>query len=112
VEFKTRQRAGWSTRAFRALLALYPGEFRDEYGRELAMVFADRYHDASGFWQRAGVWIVALAGILKEAPEEHGYLMLQDLRYALKARAAVRPRASARRCVKASSCPGAGQPCE
>ncbi len=48
------------------------------------MVFADRYRDATGFWQRAGVWIEALAGILKEAPKEHRHIMLQDLRYALR----------------------------
>ena len=35
-------------RAFRALLALYPAAFRDQYGRELALVFVDRYRDAAG----------------------------------------------------------------
>ena len=41
--------ASWATpaptgcsRAFRFLLLLYPEEFRDEYGRELTLVFADR----------------------------------------------------------------------
>jgi hypothetical protein len=45
-------RRRWSNRAFGALLTLYPREFRDEYGREVAMVFADRYRDASGSWAR------------------------------------------------------------
>jgi hypothetical protein len=31
---------------------LYPGEFRDEYGRALALVFADRYRDAPNAWER------------------------------------------------------------
>ena len=50
----TRRRQ-WGIRAFRALLALYPGEFRDEYGREVAMVFTDRYRRATSARQRAGI---------------------------------------------------------
>jgi predicted permease len=73
-----------SLRAFRALLALYPGEFRDEYGRELAMVFADRYRDARGPGERARVWIDALIGVLREAPKEHMHMLMQDLRYAVR----------------------------
>jgi predicted permease len=74
----------WSVRAFRALLALYPGEFRDEYGRELAMVFADRYRDAMSAGERARVWIDALIGVLREAPKEHIHMLMQDLRYAVR----------------------------
>jgi predicted permease len=79
-----RGRAHWSVRAFRILLALYPGEFRDEYGRELALVFADRYRDAPDAWQRARVWCEAVAGVVREAPKEHGRLLMQDLRYAAR----------------------------
>jgi hypothetical protein len=32
---------------YRACLRLYPGEFRDEYGRELSLVRADRLRDES-----------------------------------------------------------------
>jgi predicted permease len=73
-----------SVRAFRALLALYPGEFRDEYGREMAMVFADRYRDATSVGERAQVWIDALIGVLREAPKEHVHMLLEDLRYAVR----------------------------
>jgi predicted permease len=66
------------------LLALYPGEFRDEYGRELAMVFADRYRDAAGTLQRLGVWVDAIYGLLREAPKEHLQLLKQDLRLAFR----------------------------
>jgi len=69
-------------RAFRVLLALYPAAFRDEYGRELALVFVDRYRDAAGPWDRARLWLEAIAGILVEAPKEHARMILQDLRYA------------------------------
>lgn len=74
-----------STRAFRALLALYPAAFRDEYGRELALVFIDRYRDATGAWDRTRLWAGAVAGILTEAPQEHVRMILHDLRYAWRA---------------------------
>ena len=72
------------TRAFRLLLSLYPGEFRDEYGRELALAFADRYRDAPTAWQRALVWVEAIGGVLREAPREHVHVVMQDLRYAVR----------------------------
>jgi len=71
-----------SSRAFRLLLGLYPAAFRDEYGRELALVFADRYRDAAGRWDRSRLWLEALTGIVVEAPKEHTRMILQDLRYA------------------------------
>jgi MacB-like periplasmic core domain len=72
----------WSTRAFRALLALYPGEFRDEYGRELALVFADRFRDQTTLFGKLRVTVEALGGVLREAPKEHVTMLVQDLRYA------------------------------
>jgi predicted permease len=71
-----------SVRAFQALLALYPAAFRDEYGRELALVFVDRYRDAGGQWERVRLWLEAVIGILAEAPKEHCRMILHDLRYA------------------------------
>ena len=61
----------FSRRAFQALLALYPAAFRDEYGRELSLVFTDRYRDATTRWDRAQLWVEAVVGILREAPQEH-----------------------------------------
>jgi predicted permease len=81
---RVRTRIPPSTRAFRALLSLYPSEFRDEYGREVVMVFEDRHRDASGIGQRALVWIEAIAGVLTEAPKEHARMVLQDLRFAAR----------------------------
>src|SRR5262249_48231727 len=71
-------------RIFRALLALYPCEFRHEYGREMAMVFADRYRDALNLWERALIWLEAVSGVLIHAPKEHCYMILQELRYAFR----------------------------
>src|SRR5436190_17311193 len=72
----------WSATVFRALLALYPAAFRDEYGRELILVFVDRYRDAGSAWERVRIWLEVLSGIAAEAPKEHGHMILQDLRYA------------------------------
>jgi putative ABC transport system permease protein len=79
-----RRTTNLSTRAFRALLALYPAAFRDEYGRELALVFADRYRDAAGRWDRARLWLEALGGILADAPKEHLRLLGSDVGHALR----------------------------
>src|SRR5258706_1496069 len=78
----TRRTASRSARMFRALLALYPVAFRDEYRRELLLVFVDRYRDAGGRWERIRMWLEVLGGIAAEVPKEHGRMILQDLRYA------------------------------
>jgi predicted permease len=71
-------------RAFQILLALYPGEFRDEYGREVAMVFADRYRRAPSARARVCIWLEGFIGVLREAPKEHARLMFHDLRFAAR----------------------------
>src|SRR5262245_9519594 len=68
-----------STRAFCALLALYPAAFRDEYGRELSLVFVDRYRDAANSWERILLWFEAVVGILTEAPKEHARMIVHDI---------------------------------
>ena len=81
------QRSSWESRClrtFRALLALYPGAFRDEYQRELVLVFSERYRDADGAWDRAQLSMEAAIGIFVEAPKEHGRMIRQDLHYALR----------------------------
>jgi hypothetical protein len=50
-----RRTASRSAKVFRALLALYPTAFRDEYRRELLLVFTDQYREAHGRWERARI---------------------------------------------------------
>jgi predicted permease len=64
---------------------LYPAAFRDEYQRELRLVFIDRYREARGPGDRARLWLDVLTGIATEVPREHCRMILQDLRYALRA---------------------------
>ena len=66
------------------LLGLYPAAFRDEYGRELKILFIDRYRDATGPWDRFTLWLDVLTGLAIEAPKEHCRMILHDLRYALR----------------------------
>jgi putative ABC transport system permease protein len=71
-------------RLYRGFLALYPAEFREEYGRELCLVFVDRWRDQRSPAGLLMVWLEALAGIFHEAPKEHWNMILQDLRYAIR----------------------------
>jgi len=79
-----RRTDGFRGRAFRALLGLYPAAFRDEYGREMALVFSDRYRDAASAFERSRLWLEVIAGILSEAPKEHVRMTVHDFRYALR----------------------------
>lgn len=69
-------------RAFRMLLHVYPQEFQDEYGRELRLAFADRWHESSTLASRASAILEALTGIATEAPLEHARILRRDLRHA------------------------------
>ena len=71
-------------RLYRGFLRLYPAEFRAEYGRELCLVFKDRWREERSLPRLLLVWFHAISGILTEAPREHYQMVLQDLRYALR----------------------------
>jgi putative ABC transport system permease protein len=71
-------------RLYRGLLILYPAEFRDEYGREMCLAFADQWREQGSAAGRALVWIHAALGVLAEAPKEHYHVMMQDLRHAIR----------------------------
>ena len=78
------RRAPFAARAFHALLSRYPAAFRDEYGRELSLVFADRYRDSAGVWDRVRISSEAFARVVIEAPKEHMRMIVQDLGYAMR----------------------------
>src|SRR5580658_9566216 len=71
-------------RLYRGFLALYPAEFREEYGREICLAFVDRWREQRSPAGLLMVWLEALAGIFHEAPKEHANMILQDLRYAVR----------------------------
>ena len=73
------------TRRYRALLALYPKSFRDEYGAEMFGLFEQRRRAASGGAGRAVVWLAELGDVLRNAAAVHWDLARQDLRFTTRA---------------------------
>ena len=69
-------------RLFRAFLGLYPAAFRDEYGRELTLLLADRLRAERTFPGWFAACARAFAGVLGSAPREHARLVVHDLAYA------------------------------
>ena len=93
-----KKKESLSRRAYALLLAAYPREFRREYGREMALVFADRCREGScsrgGAGGLARVWGEALLDLALSAPREHlerlreGEGLMKTLRTVLLALAA------------------------
>jgi predicted permease len=76
---------------FKALLHCYPAAFRDEYGNQMYLMFAEQMGDArrSGGWLEAGaLWGHAAWDALTIAPKEHWHVIFQDIRFALRSMAA------------------------
>ncbi len=73
-----------AVKLYAASLYLYPASFRDEYGRELTRLVADRLRHASGGVEAALLWLQAIAGVLHEAPKEQAALLFGDLRFAFR----------------------------
>jgi putative ABC transport system permease protein len=74
-------RSPFSSRLYRSLLFCYPAEFRREYGPEMVELFGFRIQQENPLL----LWMELLADIAFTAPKEHYHVLLQDLRYALRA---------------------------
>src|SRR5687767_11641229 len=68
-----------SERIYRWLLRLYPRDFRDEYGHEMALLFRARTSEGS-----VRPWLQVLGDLLFHAPREHWSTLKQDLRFAFR----------------------------
>ncbi|BDC49047.1 hypothetical protein F183_A13630 [Bryobacterales bacterium F-183] len=73
---------------YRALLFLYPGAFRQEYGDQMLYAFSEQIHDERNPLARAVVCLSAACDVLTTAPKEHYYVLKDDLRYAFRTLAA------------------------
>ena len=76
-----------SRRFFRALLALFPVEFRADFGPEMEATFEDQERDAvrrGGRWGRLHLWGRTIAGVLKTAPREHLDMLRQDAGFTVR----------------------------
>src|SRR5437016_4047884 len=71
-------------RVYRLALRLYPAQFRQDYEREILLVFSRQWA-----WQPsrvAALWYFATAvtAILLNAPKEHFDMLIADLHYAFR----------------------------
>jgi putative ABC transport system permease protein len=74
-------------RFFRALLALFPFEFRADFGPEMEITFEDQDRDAvlqGGRLGRLRLWGRTLAGVLRTAPREHLDMLRQDAGFTVR----------------------------
>src|SRR5438270_6114697 len=77
-----------ATSVYRALLLCYPAAFRQEYGGQMLLMFAEQLGEArrqGGALEPAVLWMRAASDTLTIAPKEHCHVILRDLRYALRA---------------------------
>jgi len=66
---------------YRVLLRCYPASFRQDFGDEMAAVFADELRHATGPLHRLGLLLAAVADIVPNAVAAHWEILRQDLRY-------------------------------
>jgi putative ABC transport system permease protein len=71
-----------AVRIFRALLFLYPAEFREHFGRELCLALAGQLRHGRTPAATVATYLTATAYIFIDAPLEHYYMIRQDLTYA------------------------------
>jgi putative ABC transport system permease protein len=69
---------------YRWLLRLYPASFRNEYGREMAAVFARERRDTRTALGRSALWLRVIADTCATAAGIHRDILGQDLRYTLR----------------------------
>jgi len=77
-----------ATSVYRALLLCYPAAFRQEYGGQMLLMFAEQMGEArreGRALKPAVLWMRAALDTVTIAPQEHCHVILQDLRYALRA---------------------------
>ncbi len=65
---------------YRRLLRLYPKEFSDEFGTEMAHLYRDRVRD-EGLLR---LWLAVVADVFRSAPREHLSVLKQDIRHAFR----------------------------
>ena len=76
-----------SDRMYRALLRLFPFDFRGEFESEMEQAFKEQRNHAARNGGRVGLfrlWWETIAGIFTTAPAEHLSMLRQDVRYALR----------------------------
>jgi putative ABC transport system permease protein len=73
-------------RIYRAILRLFPREFRGDFGEQMEADFRDQRRDVTSLGPRAAVrlWARTLGGVFRRAPSEHLDVLRQDVSFALR----------------------------
>jgi putative ABC transport system permease protein len=72
-------------RLFRALLGLFPAEFRGDFGDQMAADFDDQHRDVDGRPRDLRrLWIRTAVDLLRRAPREHLDVLWRDASYAIR----------------------------
>ncbi|MCA1562033.1 MAG: ABC transporter permease [Acidobacteria bacterium] len=74
-------------RLFRALLRVFPFDFRADYGREMEQTFRDQRHEVrqeGSMAALARLWFETTRDVFTMAPREHLAIFQQDVGYALR----------------------------
>ena len=75
----------WHERVFRALLRIFPADFRGDFGDDMTADFRDQRDEAASTGRRASmlrIWLRTLLDVLRRAPAEHADVLLRDAKYA------------------------------
>lgn len=83
----TKKIASASITVYRALLRLYPGDFREQYSKEMEQIFRAQLRDTlgmGGLLALAGLWASTFTDLIRSAIGEHLDMVIQDLRYGLR----------------------------
>lgn len=72
-------------RLFRALLRLFPADFRGDFGDDMVADFHEQHRDAARDRRgAAALWLRTAADVLRRAPREHLDVLARDAAYAVR----------------------------
>jgi putative ABC transport system permease protein len=78
-------RDSFHVRLFRALLRLFPAEFRGDFGDQMTADFDDQRRDVHGTPREVRkLWIRTAVDLLRRAPREHLDVLWRDVMYAVR----------------------------
>src|SRR5262245_48429236 len=77
-------RSSRADRLFRALLRLFPSEFRRDFGDDMAADFRDERRDAAIAGTSTRLWTRTIVDVARRAPHEHADVIWRDVSYAVR----------------------------
>src|SRR5688572_7742166 len=77
-------RAPLPERLYRALLRLFPAEFRGDFGEQMTDDFRDQHDEMARRGRPWHLWTQTIAGVVSRAPREHADVLWRDAVYAVR----------------------------